>query len=143
MSMREHNREVIRKHVLETKRMIGPFVALREAVRWDAAEIVEELIQSGVDPNERTTYGQGGGGTGRTLLMFCHSKKVGEILLRNGADVLAKDDEGRTALIWFFYTGLYRKSTARAYLRWLLSLGADPNDVDNGESARSLAKDRY
>ncbi len=75
--------------------------------------------------------------------MFCNYVKTGELLLGNGADVNAKDPTGRTPLLWFVL-GPSTKNVAKAYVNWLLSVGADPDVVSNdGYSARILAEKKF
>jgi len=58
-------------------------------------EIVEMLIQAGVDVNSPNDYG-------RTTLMFASvhgHREIVDVLLKYGADINAKDGGGRTAMI--------------------------------------------
>ena len=141
---REHNRRNMLKAVALTQQDHGAYLAIYEAIRFSLLEAVEDLIKSGVDVNERSAVGPYMNFAGMTPLMACYSKKMGELLVKYGADVTARDSEGRTPLIWFFHTNVYNKSVARAYLKWLLSVGADPNDFSRaGDSARELALEMY
>lgn len=75
--------------------------------------------------------------------MSCSHVKIGKLLVSRGADVNAKDIEGNTPLIWFL-RGLVRQGEARGYLKWLLSVGANPDDVSStGETAREMALKKY
>jgi tankyrase len=114
----------------------GDTVALCEAVRWRLTDLVVQLLSEGIDPNSTNNDGV-------SPLMFCNYVKIGELLLGKGADVNAKDPLGRTPLLWFVL-GLSTKNMAKAYVKWLLSVGADPDIVSNdGFSARLLAKEKY
>jgi len=67
--------------------------ALIDAVLMDEAEAVRQLLQWGADVNARDREHQ------ETPLMLAKSEAVSRILLDNGADAFAVDDQGRTAFM--------------------------------------------
>ena len=56
-------------------------------------EIVELLIQHGADVNARNRFGN-------TLLFEVKSKEIAEVLIQAGADVKTKNNDGNTPLHW-------------------------------------------
>jgi len=74
------------------------FDTLAEKVVFQDIEGLKELLASGMDVDARSEQ------TGGTVLMLACSyqdfENVIELLLENGADVHARSNDGRTALIW-------------------------------------------
>ena len=105
---------------------------LHEAARGDSPDMVKFLLEKGLDVNAKTDMG------GETPLHNtaeggvlcdhkCHTKKV-QLLLRNGADVHAKNNYGETAL------HMYARSTRDSHTeiaQWLLEKGLSVNAQDN------------
>ncbi len=134
--MNFRNKENLTRFVHLLRERDGDTVALCEAIRWRLDDLVAQLLFEGVDPNSKNE-------DGATPFMFCNYVKTGELLLGNGADVNAKDPTGRTPLLWFVL-GPSTKNVAKAYVNWLLSVGADPDVVSNdGYSARILAEKKF
>ena len=114
----------------------GIVQALCEAVRFRLLDLVKEMLDEGINPNN-------GNKEGVTPLMYCNHKAIGKILLKYGSEINARDLNGRTPLIWAVLGALSRKEAQR-YIEWLIQEGADPNDVsNNGESAREIAQQKY
>jgi ankyrin repeat protein len=92
------------------------------------AEVVELLLHSGADPHVRDTQR-----ADTTPLFECGFKpEVVEPLVRAGADVNARDQNGTTPLI--------RNAFIEPFVRELLAHGADPSLAnERGETALSVA----
>jgi len=121
----------------------GDAVALCEACRHGLFDIVEGLLNEGVDPNSSTPSGMNMITPGLVPLMYSKNRKTSELLVQRGASVHARDLDGNTPLIWFL-RGNSPRGEAKGYLKWILSVGANPDDVSNsGESAREMALKRF
>lgn len=79
-----------------------------------------------------------------TPLMLAYDAEIGALLIRHGADVNARDDDGDTPLMCFLHA-LAEKDTAEKYLRLLVSSGADVSvrSSFDGRSAYNWAEDKY
>ena len=128
--------------------------ALIDAILLDEPQAVRQLLLRGADVKARDWEHQ------ETLLMLARSEEVTGILLESGADVLAVDDQGRTAFMRSLDPVLFRsgmdinaqdQNGVTALMRavelaldeavpWLLAHGADVNAANQwGETALSLA----
>ncbi len=84
---------------------------LLEAVQGNDCKKVKDMIAQGAQINARTEFGE-------TPLHMAQSKEMAELLLLNGADIHAKDDE-------FGMTPLF--NAPKEIFEFLISKGADPN----------------
>ena len=92
-------------------------------------EVIKMLIQHGADPNAVTNHKH------RTPLMFAASADTVRVLIKNGADVRAVDDNGWTALHFAFEEGLTEVAQA------LIKAGADIHAKTNsGEETIDYAE---
>lgn len=129
--------------------------ALIDAVLMDEAEAVDQLLQWGADVNARDREHQ------ETPLMLAKSETVSRVLLDNGADVFAVDDQGRTAFMKSLNPIDFRPEMninaqdcngktalmtavelcVDQAIPWLIAQGADAN-IENqwGETAFTLAE---
>jgi len=109
----------------------------------NAAEIAEDLLEHGADPDAR-------GWGGETVLhRVSNNSQVISVLLKHGANPNARDGEGRTPLICL--AGCYDDGDV-ANVALLLDHGADPNAADNqgrtalfivaGEAVRARLSER-
>ncbi|MEG9862583.1 MAG: ankyrin repeat domain-containing protein [Parvularculales bacterium] len=88
------------------------FTPLHHAVRNERADLVEVLLENGVDTESRAAY------TGWTPLYFAaDSPEIVELLLDYGADALAKDRVGRTPYHYLKDSWNFRKTTAYRRLK--------------------------
>ena len=101
---------------------------LMEAVFWAYNEnIVRVLLESGADPNRETAFGHGGNALHRAVScgmvgIFIDSKII-RLLIAKGANLEAKDHDGRTPLL------LAVRLARIDMVSLLLELGADPTSV--------------
>jgi len=128
--------------------------ALIDAVLMDKLQVVQQLLLRGADVNARDREHQ------ETPLMLARSEDVTGILLENGADILAVDDQGRTAFMRSLDPALFRSGmdinaqdqngvtalmsavefALDEAVPWLLAHGADINAANQwGETALSIA----
>ena len=89
--------------------------------------IVCPLLESGEDPNMETAFGHGGNAVHRAVSrgmggIFIDSKII-RLLIAKGANLEAKDHDGRTPLL------LVVRRARIDMVRLLLELGADPTSV--------------
>ncbi len=103
---------------------------LTSAVAARCTEVVERLIQHGAEVSLAANQGH-------TPLMAAQEMyRSTWLLIRNGADVHARDANGRTALIW---AALCRRNAARS-IRALIRAGCDVNAQDHdGQTALMVA----
>lgn len=98
---------------------------LYQAARHSNAEAVEELLKGGANVRARA-------GNGRTVLHATFDVEIGKVLLRYGADINAKDDNGLTPLanarrVRTQFEKLPQhptRSKVEAYQAWLKGQGA-------------------
>jgi ankyrin repeat protein len=93
-----------------------------------AAEIVEELLKAGADPNAHDTNMEE-----TPVFAACYSPELIKPLLAGGADIEARDRNGNTPLI--------RYGFMEPMVRELLADGADPTAVaKNGDTALKTSR---
>lgn len=133
---KQFNSSALSDAIRSAEALHGPGTALCEAVRWSKMVEVERLLRGGVSPDVRVRQGM-------TPLMHASNIEIARLLVQRGADVNARDDNGRTPLIWFLL-GIHRKQKAQSYINLLLELGADAFAVSHfGEIASDLAMSKY
>lgn len=109
---------------------------LRFAVRRGKAQLVQQILDSGVDPNTADENGW-------TPLMEASKKvrtNIVEMLLKAGANPNAVDKYGNTALLEISGTEYFRKGYTHAEIVGaLLASGADPNIQGNKNSTALMS----
>lgn len=84
-----------RPHTVQGQRPLLHATLLSNGSEQAVARVVQGLLDAGCDVNERD-----GSCGGCTPLCYAPSAALASVLLRHGADVSARDDEGLTALHW-------------------------------------------
>jgi hypothetical protein len=113
------NQNVSIDSILNYKNEYGE-TALMTAVASNDYEMVNYLIEKNVDVDEKTT-------SGLTALMIAKELEIIKLLVDNGADVSAKDDQGWSPLIYISGNNNVEQ------LEYLFSKGADINSkTSNG-----------
>lgn len=108
---------------------------LIEAVKNDDVEWVKRCISNGAYVNARIGIGEW---SWTTVLMCAISRDVADVLIKAGADVNAKDNDGRTALMVIVSN---YKERLKDVAELLIKSGADVNAKEyNGLTALSLAR---
>lgn len=147
--------QALRERAMRRKRQSHDLdCALIDAVLMDKLQVVQQLLLRGADVNARDREHQ------ETPLMLARSEDVTGILLENGADILAVDDQGRTAFMRSLDPALFRSGmdinaqdqngvtalmsavefALDEAVPWLLVHGADINAANQwGETALSIA----
>ena len=114
---------------------------LMKAIFWAYNEkMVRLLLESGADPNMETAFGHGGNALHRAVSremggIFINSKII-RLLIAKGANLEAKDHDGRTPLL------VAVRKACVDMVTFLLELGADPNSVDVDTIPKSYVKNR-
>jgi uncharacterized protein len=112
--------------------------ALYNAAFASHAEALRLLLARGADPNRRITYHSPVDGRtekGVVALMRASSVLVASLLLESGADPQARDDDGRTVLMWLV------GAASSDVFRLLIGAGADVTArASDGQSASDLVK---
>jgi ankyrin repeat protein len=134
--MKPDNKQSLIEMIHQVESRHGAAAALAEAARWGFVEEVARLLDSGVAVNADA-------GEGRTALMYASDPRIAKLLVGRGADVNARDNIGRTPLIWCLL-GVLQRKRAVAYIRALVKFGADTSAVSQrGESVEQLLVDKY
>ncbi len=89
---------------------------IRYSVTFGSRELVQWFLDHGIDPTKVK-------GHEPTLLFSARSPEIVDLLVARGVDIHARDEEGRTALIWMLQMLPAPAKTVAA----LLKHGADPN----------------
>jgi ankyrin repeat protein len=134
---KEHNKQMQIKRIRLMEQHGSVVGALCEATRFGHMEEILRLLDAGADVNAGREY------DGITPLMLANAPKIAKLLIDRGADVNARDNEGRTPLLWFLL-GLAHKRTAEKYIRTLLEAGAGVRvQSPEGHTAQALAESKY
>ncbi|KAL8369910.1 hypothetical protein RB595_000324 [Gaeumannomyces hyphopodioides] len=91
-----------------------------------AKHLAELLLEAGADPNSRTQKGN----TPLHLITY-HGAGALDSLVHHGADLEAKNQEGRSPLLQSIFTFNADQSRSLSALKKLVNLGADVKTVDN------------
>lgn len=106
---------------------------LQVALNYRKLEIVDKLLEKGADPNVRDKW------SNQTMLALCCSlglDKEAEKLIKAGADLAAKDNQGQTPL----HIAVKNSYSSTETVRALLKAGADPLLPDSaGHTAFDMA----
>jgi len=70
-----------------------------------AADVVEELIRNGMDPNAQDNEG-------RTAITYARTSEAAELLIKHGASLTIKDKKGITAEKWMAKNGISLKPSS-------------------------------
>lgn len=134
---KEHNKQVQIQRFRLMEQHGDVIGALCEATRFGHIDEILRLLDAGADVNAGREY------DGITPLMLAYAPKIAKLLIDRGAEVNAKDNEGRTPLLWFLL-GLAHKRTAEQHIRVLLAAGADVRvKSPEGYTAHALAESKY
>jgi hypothetical protein len=98
--------------------------AIHGAVNTGNIKLVKQLLDDGVDVNQKFVFADGPPGN-TPLHLTSHSKQIAELLIKRGANVNAKDSTGKTPLHDVAYDG------SLSVLKLLIENGADVNAQDN------------
>lgn len=112
------NRRTLVDIIHKTEKLHGRATALGEAARWSLTEEVKRLLADGVPVDSRIPPHE------VTPLMLASQPSMARLLVKHGADINARDNQGRTALIWFLL-GSFPPGVRYKYVKALLALGAD------------------
>jgi uncharacterized protein len=135
--MKPDNRQALIEMVHLVEKKHGGAVALGEAVRWSLTKEITRLLDAGVAVDARIPPNDS------TPLMLANKPAVAKMLVTRGADVNARDMNGRTPLHCFLLA-LFKPKIAKDYLAALVELGADVAVVSNeGEIPTALAMGKY
>jgi ankyrin repeat protein len=140
MTGRNKNRQFVEELVKGFVSQGRAATALGEAARWGRMDLVEELLKTGLDVDERNEFGD-------TPLMLAASGGQNDVvgyLIERGADVNAVSGfKGATPLI-YCVAALHRDRVYRAVIERLLKAGASGSlelrDA-TGRTALDWAKD--
>lgn len=88
--------------------------------------VVDLLLEAGADPNSRTNKGS----TPLHLIRECSAGALGS-LVRNGADLEAKNEYGRSPLLQLLFSSRVMETPDLTALEKLVDLGADVRAVDD------------
>ncbi|HVO68327.1 MAG TPA: ankyrin repeat domain-containing protein [Syntrophales bacterium] len=101
------------------------------AAAKDNIELLKLLFKYGAKPDYPTS------GRHTALMSATGHSEILKILINHGANIHARDNYGRTVLIWAAYNG------TEEVVKLLCEMGLDPNEKDNGgNTAISAAKNK-